>query len=114
MRPISIDYGVMEKVENRFVFPADFGWNDLGSWDEVARIFPKDGSGNATDGETILRDCTNVHISTVSGRVAAAVGVEDVIVIDTADAVLVCRKGRSQDVKDIVDHLRKKGMTPFL
>lgn len=114
MRPISIDYGVMEKVENRYVLPADFGWNDLGSWDEVARIFPKDEHGNAIAGETILRDCANVHISTVSGRVAAAVGVEDVIVIDTADAVLVCRKGRSQDVKEIVDHLRKKGMTQFL
>jgi len=114
MRPISIDYGVMEKAENRFVLPADFGWNDLGSWDEVARLYPKDEQDSASTGEVFLRDVRNCHVSTTEGRYAAVIGAEDLIVIDTADAVLVCRKGRSQEVKEVVDHLRKKGLERFL
>lgn len=114
MRPISIDYGVMEKEEHRFVIPADFGWNDLGSWDEVARLFPRDEQENAVSGQVFLRDVKNCHISTVGNRIAAAIGVEDLIVIDTDDAVLVCRKGRSQDVKEVVDYLRKNGFTKHL
>lgn len=114
MTPISIDYGVMEKAADRFVIPADFGWNDIGSWDEVARMFPHDEDGNATQGGTFLRDVRNCHIATTDRRFVAAVGVEDLLIIDTDDAVLVCRKGRSQDVKDVVDHLRRKNMTQLL
>ena len=114
MRPISIDYGVMEKADHRFVIPADFGWNDLGSWDEVARLFPRDDESNASTGSVFLRDVRNCHVSTTEGRYAAAIGVEDLIIIDTPDAVLVCRKGRSQEVKEIVDHLRKKGLDQHL
>jgi mannose-1-phosphate guanylyltransferase len=114
MRPISIDYGVMEQAENRFLIPADFGWNDLGSWDEVARIFPKDEAGNAADENTYIRDTKNCHISSTTGRFVATIGVEDLIIIDTDDAVLVCRKGRSQEVKEVVDYFRKKRLTQYL
>ncbi|PLX32862.1 MAG: mannose-1-phosphate guanylyltransferase [Ignavibacteria bacterium] len=114
MRPISIDYGVMEKADDRYVIPADFGWNDLGSWDEVARIFPKNDDGNASGDNTFLRDVKNCHVSASGDRYVAAIGVEDLIIIDTDDAVLVCRKGRSQDVKDVVDHFRKKGLSQYL
>ncbi|MCB2205001.1 NTP transferase domain-containing protein [bacterium] len=114
MRPISVDYGVMEKADHRYVLPADFGWNDLGSWDEVARLFPKDQHDNAAAGEVFLRDAYNCHVTTTDGRYAAVIGAEDLIVIDTADAVLVCHKGRSQEVKEVVDHLRKKGLGQFL
>ncbi|MBN1448511.1 MAG: mannose-1-phosphate guanylyltransferase [Bacteroidetes bacterium] len=114
MRPISVDYGVMEKADHRFVLPADFGWNDLGSWDEVARIFPRDEQGNATDPNVYLKDSRNCHVSSANGRMIAAIGVEDLIIIDTNDAVLVCRKGQSQDVKEVVDFLRKKGLTQYL
>ncbi|MFA6233777.1 MAG: mannose-1-phosphate guanylyltransferase [Bacteroidota bacterium] len=114
MRPISIDYAVMEKAKNRYLIPADFGWNDLGSWDEVARLFPKDESDNAVTGRVFLRDVRNCHVSTTGKRIAAAIGVEDLIIIDTDDAVLVCHKGRSQEVKEIVDYLRKKGLTKYL
>ncbi len=114
MRPISIDYGIMEKAENRYVIPADFGWNDLGSWDEVARLFPKDENDNATSENVYLRDVVNCHVSTTGGRFAAVVGVEDLLIIDTDDAVLVCRKGGSQEVKEVVDYLRKKGLTQYL
>lgn len=114
MRPISVDYGVMEKAEDRYVIPADFGWNDLGSWDEVERIFPKDEDGNAVEKEMFLKNVRNCHISSANGRFVAAIGVEDLIIIDTDDAVLVCRKGQSQAVKEVVDFLRKKGLTQYL
>lgn len=114
MRPISIDYGIMEKAQNRFVIPADFGWNDLGSWDEVARLFPKDEQDNAVSDGVFLRDVRNSHISASEGRFTAIIGVEDLIVIDTDDALLICRKGRSQEVKEVVDHLRKKGLAQYL
>ncbi|MBE0642532.1 MAG: mannose-1-phosphate guanylyltransferase [Bacteroidetes bacterium] len=114
MRPISIDYGIMEKAQNRYVIPADFGWNDLGSWDEVARLYPKDEKDNAASENTFLRDVSNCHVSTTGKRLAAVIGVEDLIIIDTDDAVLVCRKGRSQEVKEIVDMLRKKGLNEYL
>ena len=114
MMPISIDYGVMEHADNRFVVPADFGWNDLGSWDEVARLFPKDELDNALVGEVFIRDVRNCHLSTSGDRVVAAIGVEDLIVIDTEDAVLICRKGRSQEVKEVVDFLRRKNMNGYL
>lgn len=114
MRPISIDYGVMEKADHRYVIPADFGWNDLGSWDEVARIFPKNDDGNAVSGNTFISDVRNCHVSATGERFVAAIGVEDLIIIDTEDAVLVCRKGRSQDVKEVVDHFRRKGLSQYL
>lgn len=114
MRPISIDYGVMEKAQHRFVIPADFGWNDLGSWDEVARLYPKDERDNAASDGVYMRDVRDCHVSAVSGRFMALIGVEDMIVIDTDDALLVCRKGRSQEVKEVVDHLRKKGLGQYL
>lgn len=114
MKAISIDYGVMERATDRYVLPADFGWNDLGSWDEVYRIFPKDEEGNATVGEIVLKDVKNCHITTSASRVVAAVGVEDLLIIDTDDAVLVCRRGRSQDVKEVVDQLRKRKLARHL
>lgn len=114
MRPISIDYGVMEKASNRYVIPAEFGWNDLGSWDEVARLFPKDENDNAIGENVFIRDTKNCYVSTTGKRFAAAVGIEDLIIIDTDDAVLVCRKGRSQEVKEVVDFLRKKGLNEYL
>ena len=114
MRPISIDYGVMEKAPDRYVIPADFGWNDLGSWDEVARIYPTDEQSNAVTGNVILRDTRNCHVSAGNGRIAAVIGVEDLLIIDSDDALLVCHKGMSQDVKEIVDVLRKKGQKQYL
>lgn len=114
MRPISIDYGVMEKAANRYVIPAEFGWNDLGSWDEVARLFATDESYNAIGENVFIRDTRNCYVSTTGKRFVAAIGVEDLIIIDTDDALLVCRKGRSQEVKEVVDFLRKKGLNEHL
>jgi mannose-1-phosphate guanylyltransferase len=110
---ISIDYGVMERASKVYVLKGDFGWSDVGSWDEVARLSPSDDQLNSTKGTVMLRDAHNVYVD-AGHRAVAAIGVEDLIIIETATAVLVCRKGRSQEVKEIVDYLRRKQMNDQL
>ncbi len=113
MKGISIDYGVMERARHVFVVRGDFGWSDVGSWDEVARLSATDEKGNTAHGTVVARDVRNSYIS-VSSRIVAAVGIEDLVVIESGDAILICRKGRSQEVKDVVDVLRRKHMNDYL
>jgi len=113
IRGISIDYGVMEKAQRVYVVKGDFGWNDLGSWDEVNRISPKDEHGNYLHGKVIPVNSKNTYVHT-SDKLIAIVGVEDIIVINTPDAILICKKGASQEVKEIVDHLKRKQMNEYL
>ncbi len=113
IRGISIDYGVMEKATGVFVIRGEFGWSDVGSWDEVYRLSPKDDHGNFAHGKVISFDTKNSYIHT-DDKLVATVGVEDLIIINTPDALLVCKRGSSQDVKEIVDHLRRKQMNDYL
>ena len=113
IRGISIDYGVMEKADSVFVIPGSFGWSDVGSWDEVYSVSGKDAGGNSINGKVIQIDTKNSFIYSPS-KVVAAIGVDDLIVVNTDDALLICRKGRSQEVKEIVDYLRRKQMNEFL
>ena len=113
IRSISIDYGVMEKAGNVFVAKGDFGWSDVGSWDEVVRLASTDNEKNSVKGVVITKDATGNFID-AGGRVVAVVGVEDLIIVSTDDAVLVCKKGKSQDVKEIVDYMRRKQMNDQL
>lgn len=113
IRGISIDYGVMEKADRVYVVKGDFGWNDLGSWDEVTRITSKDEHGNWSAGKVITVKSSNTYVHTAD-KLVAVVGVDDLIVINTPDALLICKKGSSQDVKEIVDHLRRKQMNEYL
>ena len=113
IRSISIDYGVMEKASKVFVVKGDFGWNDVGSWDEVVRLTPIDGEGNALRGTVITKDSHRNYID-AGNKVVATIGIEDVIVVATDDAVLICKKGRSQDVKEVVDYLRRKQINGLL
>jgi mannose-1-phosphate guanylyltransferase len=113
IRGISIDYGVMEKSGEVYVIPGEFGWNDIGSWSEVHRASGKDEQGNSITGKVILRDTTNSLIYT-SEKLVATIGVDDLVIINTDDALLVCKKGRSQDVKEISDYLRRKQMNEYL
>lgn len=110
---ISIDYGVMERASKVFVLKGDFGWSDVGSWDEVARLSASDDQLNSTKGNVLVRDVRNTYID-AGHRLVAAIGVEDLIIIETPSAVLICRKGRSQEVKEIVDYLRRKQMNDQL
>ena len=105
---ISIDYAVMEREANVVVLAGDFGWSDIGSWKAVAEEFQRDAGGNTTSGDVLLSDCVNVHAQT-DERLIAAVGLKDVVIVDTADAVLVCNRHESQKVKDVVNELKRRG-----
>ncbi len=104
----SIDYAVMEKAERVAVVPVDMGWSDVGSWDALHDIAPKDIDGNAHHGEVIAIDTSNCMIRS-EGPLVAVVGVKDVIVIATHDAVLVLPRGDSQQVKRAVEALKRDG-----
>ena len=111
MPNISIDYGVLEKVvaqENKLlVLPCDIQWNDVGSWDAVHQISPKDSAGNVTQGNAFTLDCKNSLLQS-NHRLVAAVGMEDICLIETADAILLTKRGDTQRVKDVVEELKKR------
>lgn len=107
--PISIDYGIMEKTSRAATLPTTMGWSDLGSWDSFHETGVKDDKGNVVSDSVICLDTTD-SLLLESGKVMAVSGMKDVIVIDTEDALLVCPRGRSQDVKMVVDWLEKEGM----
>ena len=108
----SVDYAVMARghvnnVDLRMV-PLSAGWNDLGAWDAVWQVSGKDSSGNSTVGDVMLEDSRNTFVHS-SGRLVTTVGVDNLVVVETADAVLVADGSRSQDVKKIVNRLAAKG-----
>ena len=104
----SIDYAVMERSDIVKVVPCDIGWSDLGSFDALYEELPKDENGNTlNDSHVSLESKNNLVIG--SDRMVATVDVEDLIIVDTADALLISRKGRSQNVKKIVNELKRKG-----
>ena len=113
LQSVSIDYGVMEKAKEVVVIPGAFDWSDLGSWDALWEVSKKDINGNAVRGEFIGIDAANSLIHS-SGKLVALIGVKDLLVVETKDALLICRRGRSQDVKKIVESLEKNGMTAYL
>ncbi len=106
----SIDYAIMEKAQDIAVLPCDIGWSDIGSWKAVSEAVPTDDDGNAISGRGVLLDSTRTYVQS-NGRFVAAIGVDNLVVIDTDDAVLVAHKDASQRVKDIVSHLKSSGDT---
>ena len=105
---ISVDYAVMERTSKAWMVPLDAGWSDLGSWESLWSVLDKDENGNVITGDVITHDCQNSMFHS-DQRLVTAVGVEDIIVIDTDDSLLVVNKNRSQDVKAIVDKLKEAG-----
>ena len=101
----SIDYAVMEKTDKAAVIPLDAGWNDVGSWSALWDVTSKDDVGNAIKGDVLAIDTVNSYIHS-SSKLVAVVGVEDLVVVETDDAVMVASKDRVQDVKAIVDQLK--------
>lgn len=110
---ISIDYGIMEKSPDVKVISAEFGWNDVGSWDNLGVLYDEDGDGNVVAANHIGVDTTG-SILYSKKRLIATIGVENLIVVETDDAILVCDKARAQDVKKIVDELKAKGKNELL
>jgi len=108
MPSISIDYGVMEKSNRVLLVPCDIGWSDVGSWDAVYDISDHDEDGNALAGDVLSFDCKNSLIRSES-KLLAAVDLEDIIVVETPDAILLSKRGESQRVREIVDHIKARG-----
>ena len=104
----SVDYAVMERCPGSAfdirMVALDAGWNDLGAWEAVWQVAPKDAQGNASVGDAIVKDSSNTLVH-ASSRLVSVVGLNDVVVVETADAVMVASRARSQDVKLIVNHL---------
>ncbi len=113
MPSISIDYGVLEKSSHVSLIPCDIGWNDVGSWQAVHEIGEKDENRNALQGNVIALNCKNSLIR-AEKRLVAAIGVEDICIIETADAVLVSKNDQSQRVREVVDLLHQTGATEHL
>ncbi len=113
IRRVSIDFGIMEKASNVFTIRGQFQWNDLGSWEQLYRISPKDEHGNQTEGEVILLDTTNSYVASSEGLVAV-VGLENVVVVHEGDVKLVCKMDRTEDVKQVVDRITRKKLGKYL
>ena len=109
----AIDYAVMERTKNLLVVGAAFEWHDIGSWADLHDILEQDSAGNFVDGDSVLVDSHNCMIHSPT-KLVAAVGLNDMVVIETEDAILICPKARSQDVKLIVERLKQMGKTEYL
>jgi len=105
---ISIDYALMEPSAQVAVVPCDIGWSDIGCWEAVRELRPADGQGNHCNGETVLLDVRNCYIDSPR-RLVGAVGLDNLIVIDTPDALLIADAARSQEVKVIAQQLKRQG-----
>lgn len=114
----SIDYAVLEKVGSAsdwdagYGVPLDAGWSDVGAWDSVWQISEKDTSGNVVSGDVLLENVTNSLICP-SSRLVTCIGIDDIAVIETSDAVLVAAKKHVQDIKTIVSLLKKEGRSEY-
>lgn len=100
---ISFDYAVMERASKVFVVPADFPWDDVGSWDSIHRNFEADENGNVAQGRTVVLDAKRCVVVNDNGdAIVGVLGVDDLVVVNTTDAVLVCPRERAQEVRKIV------------
>ncbi|MBL8684513.1 MAG: mannose-1-phosphate guanylyltransferase [Myxococcales bacterium] len=115
---VSIDYGVMEKVARVDVVPTDCGWSDVGSWQASWELGDKDANNNVVRAEdptlVVLEDASGTVISAPKGKIVAVIGVDDLVIVDTPDALLVAPRSRAQDVKRAVDVLAQRGKKDVL
>jgi mannose-1-phosphate guanylyltransferase/mannose-6-phosphate isomerase len=116
----SIDYAVMERIANgepalppAVVLPLAAGWSDVGAWDALWKVLPKDAEGNVERGDVLLHDCHNT-LALSTSRLVACIGLDDLIVVETPDAILIAHQDKAQEVKDIVDRLKKAGRSERL
>jgi len=110
---VAVDTSVLEKTRNLLMVPAQFEWHDVGSWADLHDILEQDEAGNFVEGEHVLIDSRNCMIHSPR-KLVAAVGLENMVVIETEDAILICPKTRSQDVRLIVERLKQMGKKQYL
>jgi mannose-1-phosphate guanylyltransferase len=109
----TIDYGIMERAADVAVIPASIGWNDVGSWETLVPLLEADQAGNATIGEHVLIDTRNTLVYSPR-KLVATIGLEDLVIVETDDALLICPKAMSQDVRKIVAYLRAQDRQDLL
>lgn len=110
---VSVDYGIMEKAQDIYIVPGTFGWDDVGSWLAMERLNAVDEFGNILNGDIVSINTRNC-IAQGNGKLLALVGMEDMIMIDTEDATLVCNKNATQDIKKVLENLRICGRHELL
>jgi mannose-1-phosphate guanylyltransferase/mannose-6-phosphate isomerase len=107
-KSISLDYAVMERTTKAAVVPTEIGWSDVGSWDALWELGAKDGDGNVTAGDVMLEDVRNSYVRSDS-HLVTVLGVDDLVVVTTADATLIAHRNRAQGVKQVVERLQRQG-----
>ncbi|MGH7185500.1 MAG: mannose-1-phosphate guanylyltransferase/mannose-6-phosphate isomerase, partial [Pseudomonadota bacterium] len=110
----SIDYAVMERTTRAAVIPGDFGWSDVGAWDALWEISPRDASGNVALGDCLLDEVADCYLRSEDGRLIAAIGLDGMVVVSTDDAVLIAPRARTATVKDLVKRLKDAGRSEAL
>jgi mannose-1-phosphate guanylyltransferase len=113
MENISIDFAVMERADKVLMLAGDFGWNDVGSWEAVYQLQPKDGQGNFLYGPVMVVDSQGCLVHSPQ-KAVGLIGMKDLIVVDTPDAILICPRDRAQEVKKIVEMLEAQGKLDLL
>jgi mannose-1-phosphate guanylyltransferase/mannose-6-phosphate isomerase len=106
---ISLDHGILEKADNVVVVPVEMGWNDVGTWEALHELFPRDERGNVKEGRILDQDSREC-IFFAQNRLVTTIGLENTIVVDTPDATLVCHRGRAQEVKNLVAELHRQNL----
>jgi mannose-1-phosphate guanylyltransferase len=111
---VSIDHGIMEHAMDVRVVPGSFGWYDIGSWTTAWELADKDAQGNAMLAEASLVDAKNCYVRAKAGKLVALIGVEDLVVVDTDDALLIMPRERAQDVKRVIEDLTQRDVKKYL
>lgn len=106
LRKETIDYGIMESADKVAVFPVDLEWSDIGAWSSVMELHPKDDAGNVLLGDAIAVDSADTMVFSVGKRLVTTIGVRDLIIVDTPEAILITQRDQSERVREIVEQLR--------
>ncbi len=115
LEKISIDYGIMEKADGVYCIPAEFGWNDVGSWDALDAVFEKTNEGNVVVGNFEgIKTSNTVIFNKSNDKLITAIGVDNLVIVQTEDTIMVCNKDNAQDVKLMVDRLKELGREDLL
>lgn len=111
---ISVDYAILEHAKSIFVIPASIGWSDLGSWASLHEVKEPDEDGNVVVGEHIGLDTHNCLIHSEPGKLITTIGIDNLIIVDAGDALLILPQGRSQDIKTLLEEMKKEGKARYL
>jgi mannose-1-phosphate guanylyltransferase len=114
MRSVSYDVGVLEQEPTIGVVQGSFGWSDVGTWDELYRLSMKDGKNNVIEGNVVALSATNCLISGSTGRLISVVDVDNLIVVETESSIMICKRGETEHVRDLVDTLRRRHIAKHL